>query len=359
VSQQIRVGIVGCGEVAQVIHLPALRDLADLFRVTALCDVSPSVLETVGGQWPTAAHHADYRDLVASADVDAVLVANPNVYHAEVAIAAIEAGKHVLIEKPYCVSLAEADALEAAAEKAGVTVQVGFMRRHAPAFTEAVRHLEGRRGDILLARVHDVIGPNARIIDSTSKVARGKDVPEAVLEEGRKRMSAAAKAAIGAGEGPKFAAYNLLLGLSSHDISAMRELLGRPKAVLNATQRNGGRALTASFDYGHFVCQFETAVDQIPHFDAHLEVVTPTEILRIDYDTPYIRHLPAKLTILKGHGTAGTSTDTSFPTRYDSFGVEWRDFHANVTERRTPKTSLTDARADLEIFRDMVALMNE
>ncbi|WP_029074824.1 Gfo/Idh/MocA family protein [Kaistia adipata] len=356
-SQQIRVGIVGCGEVAQVIHLPALRDLADLFRVTALCDVSPSVLETVGGQWPEAGRYADYRDLVASADVDAVLVANPNVYHAEVAIAAIEAGKHVLIEKPYCVSLAEADALEAAAAKAGVTVQVGFMRRYAPAFTEAVRHLESRRGDILLARVHDVIGPNASIINSTSNVARGKDVPEALLEEGRQRMSAAAKAAVGVGEGPKFSAYNLLLGLSSHDISAMRELLGRPKAVLNATQRNGGRVITASFDYGHFVCQFETAVDQIPHFDAHVEVVTPTEILRIAYDTPYIRHLPAKLTVLKGHGTAGTSTDTSFPTRYDSFGVEWRDFHTNVTEGRTPKTSLADARADLEIFRDMIALM--
>lgn len=357
-SQKIRVGIVGCGEVAQVIHLPALRDLADLFTVTALCDVSPSVLDSVGQQWPAAARHADYRDLVASAEVDAVLVANPNVYHAEVAIAAMQCGKHVLIEKPFCVSLAEADALEAAAEAAGVTVQVGFMRRHAPAFTEAVQHLARRRDDIILARVHDVIGPNASIINSTSNVARGTDVPPAMLEKGRRRMSTAAIAAIGVGEGPRFNAYNLLLGLSSHDISAMRELLGRPKAVLNATQRSGGRAITATFDYGHFVCQFETAVDQIPHFDAHLEVVTPTEILRIDYDTPYIRHLPAKLTVLKGHGAAGTSTDTSFPTRYDAFGVEWRDFHANVTQGRTPKTSLEDARADLEIFRDMIALMD-
>ncbi len=129
---------------------------------------------------------------------------------------------------------------------------------------------------------------------STSNVTRAKDVPETVLEEGRRRMSEAALAAVGVGDGPKFMAYNLLLGLSSHDISAMRELIGMPKAVLAATQRNGGRVITASFDYGHFVCNFETAVDRIPHFDAHLEVVTPTEIIRIDYDTPYIRHLPAR-----------------------------------------------------------------
>ncbi|HWJ74838.1 MAG TPA: Gfo/Idh/MocA family oxidoreductase [Kaistia sp.] len=356
-THPIRVGIVGCGEVAQVIHLPALRDLPDLFRVTALCDVSPAVLAAAERHAPDAALFADYRQLVASDDVDAVLVANPNVYHAEVALAAMAAGRHVLIEKPFCVSLAEADALIAAEKAHGVTVQVGFMRRHAPAFVEAVKMLAERRGDIILARVHDVIGPNAAIIDSTSNVTRAKDVAETVLEEGRRRMSEAALAAVGVGEGPKFMAYNLLLGLSSHDISAMRELIGMPKAVLSATQRNGGRVITASFDYGHFVCQFETAVDRIPHFDAHLEVVTPTEIIRVDYDTPYIRHLPAKLTVLSAHGAAGTSTDTSFPTRYDAFAVEWRDFHANVTERRTPKTSLADARQDLELFRDMIASM--
>ena len=356
--QPLRVGIVGCGEVAQVIHLPALRDLPELFSVTMLCDVSAAVLAASGRQAPDAARVADYRALVASDTVDVVLVANPNIYHAEVALAAMAAGKSVLIEKPFCVSLAEADQLIAAEKAHGVTAQVGFMRRHAPAFVEAVKRIADRRDEIILARVHDVIGPNAAIIDSTSNVTRGKDVPEALLEAGRQRMSEAARAAVGVGDGPKFAAYNLLLGLSSHDISAMRELIGMPNSVLSATQRSGGRAITASFDYGHFVCQFETAVDRIPHFDAHLEVITPTEIIRIDYDTPYIRHLPARLTVLSAHGAAGTSTDTSFPTRYDAFGVEWRDFHANVTGGRRPKTSLTDARADLELFRDMIALMD-
>jgi predicted dehydrogenase len=129
VPRQIRIGVIGCGEVAQTIHLPSFRDLSDLFAVTALCDVSPRVLDAVGDQWRDAVRLADYRALIERSDVDAVLIANPHVYHADVALAAMAAGKHVFVEKPMCITLAEADALLAAEAKSGVTVQVGYMRR--------------------------------------------------------------------------------------------------------------------------------------------------------------------------------------------------------------------------------------
>jgi predicted dehydrogenase len=356
-TEPIRVGVVGCGEVAQIIHLPTLRELGGLFRVTALCDVSPMVLEAVGRMVPDAQTFGDHRDLLARADVDAVLIANPHVYHFEVALEAMEAGKHVLIEKPVCVTLDEADALLAAEARSGVVAQVGFMRRHAPAFVEAVERIAAIRDRIILARVEDVIGQNAMIIDSTSPVVRGTDVGAEVLDRGRSALAEATRKAIGVGEGPVATAYGLLLGLSSHDISAMRELIGRPEGVLHATLRNGGRALTAAFDYGHFVCQFQTAIDTIPHFDAYLEVNAADQILRVDYDTPYIRHLPAKLTVTQRHGEAGCARSVSFPTRYDSFAIEWRDFHANITEARRPKTSIADAREDLVLFKRMIELM--
>ncbi|MBB5753149.1 Gfo/Idh/MocA family oxidoreductase [Prosthecomicrobium pneumaticum] len=356
-SQTLRVGIVGCGEVAQTIHIPGLLQLHDLFTITALCDVSPRVLSAVGARLPDAERFLDHRELVESAAVDVVLVANPHVYHAPVAIDAMRAGKHVLIEKPMCVTLAEADALAEAEARYGVTAQIGFMRRYAPAFTEAVEHVSKIRGDIILARVHDVIGPNARIIDSTSTVIRGTDLPDSLIERTKAAMAASVEAAIGIGEGPVAVAYNLLLGLSSHDISAMRELIGLPKAVLHATQRKGGRVLTGTFDYGDFVCQFETGVDQIAHFDAHLEVYTPTEIVRVDYDTPYVRNQPARMSVIRSHGPAGIAATTSYPTRGDSFVVEWRAFHDNVTAKKTPKTTIADARDDLELFRAMIRLM--
>src|SRR5258708_9843958 len=99
-ANRIRVGIVGCGEVGQIIHIPALQELRDLFSITALCDVSPSVLAAVGARCPGAALYPDYRKLVGDGAVDAVLVGNPDAYHAEVVIAAIQAGNHVLLGKP-------------------------------------------------------------------------------------------------------------------------------------------------------------------------------------------------------------------------------------------------------------------
>jgi predicted dehydrogenase len=286
-----------------------------------------------------------------------VLVANPNVYHAEVALAAIQAGKHVLVEKPMCVTLAECDALAEAEAKAGVTVQVGYMRRYAPAFLQAVARLAPLRNDINLARVHDVIGSNALIIDSTSKVHRASDIGEDVIEKGKALLATKSLEAVGEATSQRAVAYSLLLGLGSHDISAMRELIGMPKGVLYAAQRSGGRMVSAAFDYGHFVCQFETGVNGIPHFDAYLEVATPTEIVRVDYDTPYVRHLPARLSVINAVAPAGFSETRSFSTRNDSFVAEWRALHENITAGKRPKTSIEDSRQDLILFKQMVALM--
>jgi len=354
---EIRVGVIGCGEATQILHIPTLKELRDLFAITALCDVSPSVLAGVGAGCPGALLFADYRQLVADPNVDAVLVANPDAYHAEAVIAAIEAGKHVLIEKPIAVTLAEVDAMIAAEGKAGVTVQVGYMRRYAPAYVEAVAAAAKVRGDIVLARVHDVIGPNAAIIENTSNVFRPNDVSPGLLAEGKRKLADKIEEAIGVGSGPRAAAYALLLSLSSHALSAMRELIGMPRSVLYAAQHHGGRFLSAALDYGHFTCHFEAGVDQIPHFDAYLEVYTPDEIIRVDYDTPYVRHQPARLTRTTGVNAAGVSVQTMFPTRNDSFVAEWRAFHQNVTQLRRPKTSLEDARNDLVLARDIAAKM--
>ena len=106
----------------------------------------------------------------------------------------------------------------------------------------------------------------------------------------QRRHAERVKEVIGVDGGPRAAAYSLLLSLSSHALSAMRELIGMPERVIYAAQHDGGRFLSAAFDYGHFTCHFEAGVDRIPHFDAHLEVYTPTEIIRVDYDTPYVRH---------------------------------------------------------------------
>lgn len=356
--EQLRVGIVGCGEVVQIIHLPTLYRLPDLFRVTAVCDVSQAVLDGVGAHWNVQKRYLHYEDLVDDPNVDVVLVANPNAYHAPVMLAAIAAGKHVLVEKPAAMNLVECDAVLAAQEGSGVTVQVAYMRRYAPAFEQACT-IVGKmqaKGDIRFARVHDIIGHNAQIIEPTSRVIRGKDISKDVLLAGKKLELEAVRLAIG--EAPKELqkAYMLMLGLSSHDISAMRELLGMPKRVLHATQR-GGLYLTATFDYGDYVCQFDTGVDTLPRFDANLEVFGEKKYVRVQYDTPYVLNLPIRLFVSEPIGEHGVSEEMVHPAWGDAFVNEWVAFYNNIDKKRQPKTSFADYRQDLVLFGAMMQFM--
>ena len=98
----IRIGIVGCGAVAQVQHLPNLTALKDLFSVEMVCDISPSLVQTVAQEFHVPHHTDDWRALLA-ADLDAVLLCHTDP-KTEIAVAAFEAGKHVFIEKPICFS---------------------------------------------------------------------------------------------------------------------------------------------------------------------------------------------------------------------------------------------------------------
>jgi predicted dehydrogenase len=350
------VGIIGCGEVTQIMHLPSLVQLADLFMVTALCDVSHHVLQAVGDQWRVPKRYLDYRKLVAQDDVDIVLVANPDAYHAPATLAAIAAGKHVLVEKPMCISLQEADAIIATQAGAGVTVQVGYMRRYAPAFVQACRIVQ-ELGPIRLARVHDVLGWNSLFIQDTSRVVRADDVPAEVIAEGKQLREQRIGEAIGDAPATLAGVYGLLLGLSSHDLSAMRELLGVPKRVLYAALRQGGLYVSAAFDYGDYVCNFETGIDNIPRFDAYLEVYGENKVLKVKYDTPYVRNLPITVSVIEDNGRGGVVEHAEHPAWGDAFVAEWREFHANVTGGRPTKTPPADFRLDLELFGEMIAHM--
>jgi Oxidoreductase family, NAD-binding Rossmann fold len=246
-KRRIRVGIVGCGEVTQIMHWPSLYQLADRFEVTALCDVSPLILEELGKLWNVQTLTTDHRELIARSDVDAVLIANPNAFHAEVALAAIAAGKQVLVEKPMCITRREADQIIAAQKNSNVVVQVGYMRRYAPAFLEGCEAVKAMK-EIKFARVRDFLGFNNLIVNPTSRVIRDEQLPESVKNDAKLRDEALGDEALGGKPSPVLRrAYAVMLGLSSHDLSAMRELLGMPNKVLFAAQRGGGLYMAAAF----------------------------------------------------------------------------------------------------------------
>ncbi len=355
---RLRIGIIGCGSVTQIIHLPTLNQLNDLFEVTALCDVSQNVLAGLGDDWGIATRLPDYQDLLALDTVDAVLIANPDVFHAEVAIAGLRAGKHVLVEKPMCLNLAENDAIIAAEKETGLTVQVGTMRRYAPAFIEACR-LVKELDEIRLAKVHDLIGKNSLVIEPTSRVVAADDIPSSMSEAMRERAADQIRVAIGDAPAALQTAYRMMLGLSTHDLSAMREMLGMPQRILYALQRCGGRYQTAAFDYGDFICLFSTGVDNIPRFDTYLQVYGDDRVIRVDYDTPFVRNLPITLRVTDTTDGMNKRNTATHPGWGDAFTEEWRAFHQNVLSGQQAKSSPQDFRNDLVLFRDMIRLMGE
>ena len=358
-GRRIRVGIVGCGEVTQIMHWPSLFQLGESYEVTALCDVGTQLLETLGEQWNVKNLLTDHRELLKKDDVDAVLIANPNAFHAEVTLDAIAAGKHVLVEKPMCVTRREAEEIIAAQKTSKVVVQVGYMRRYAQAFLDGCDAVKKMK-QIKYARVRDFLGDNSLIVNPTSRVIRDEQIPDSVKKEAERRNDALLDEALGEKSEPAIRrAYSLMLGLSSHDLSAMRELLGKPKKVLFAAQRDSGLYMAATFDYGPYVCQFETGIDGIARFDAHLEVYGEEQVVKIQYDTPYVRNSPIRLTITENNGRGGVSELDSHPTWGDPFVAKWRTFHENVTKNAAPKTDPADFLEDLELFTEMARLMRK
>ena len=90
----IRVGVIGLGEVSQCMHLPILEDLCELYQVTAVSDVSPSLVSYIQKKYHVDGGYLSAEELIAKADTDAVLILSPDQYHCEYAALALRAGTY-------------------------------------------------------------------------------------------------------------------------------------------------------------------------------------------------------------------------------------------------------------------------
>ncbi|MCC6156773.1 MAG: Gfo/Idh/MocA family oxidoreductase [Deltaproteobacteria bacterium] len=147
----VRIGIIGSGWIS-VTHMEAFRALAgvkvvaqhsrDEIRAKAFCKAQG-----------IPAHHSDLKEMLARKDIDAVTVSLPNSLHAPYALQAIRAGKHVIVEKPLCLTLAEADEMIAAAKKAGVIIGYAEELCYIPKFVRAKELADsGAIGDVFFVK---------------------------------------------------------------------------------------------------------------------------------------------------------------------------------------------------------------
>jgi predicted dehydrogenase len=149
---KLRMGIIGVGGIAQGRHIPVFLELKDRVSLIAVSDLNESRAQEVAEKHQIKHVFKDYRDMFQ--EVDAVTICTPNKFHADIAIAALDAGVHVLCEKPMAITAEECEAMVAASSKANKVLAIGYHYRHMKqpqAAKQAI--LDGEVGDPLVTRV--------------------------------------------------------------------------------------------------------------------------------------------------------------------------------------------------------------
>lgn len=147
-------GLIGCGDISRKRVAPALRDLESC-ELVAISRADAARAESFAEEFGARRWHADWRELIADPSVEAVYIATPVHLHAEQAIAAAEAGKHVLCEKPMALNVAECERMNAAAEANDVLLGVAYYRRFYPS-VERVKEIlaSGEIGVPVIAQIN-------------------------------------------------------------------------------------------------------------------------------------------------------------------------------------------------------------
>lgn len=162
---KIGVGLIGAGTMGTWGHYPGYAEIPDRAKFVAVCDKNPAALNDLAGR-SGAKPYADYNELLKDPQVDAVDICLPHFLHGRVALAALEAGKHVIVEKPFTMSLSEADQVIAAANSKGLKLMVAENMRFVKAY-EVTKSLveKGEIGEICYARAYTG-GPSAQLMDT-------------------------------------------------------------------------------------------------------------------------------------------------------------------------------------------------
>ena len=348
---RLRVGVVGCGLIAQVMHLHYLRELSDHFEIAALCDVSAEVRERCVQDYQVPFTCGDWRELLGR-DLDALLILTSG-SHAPIAIAAAEAGLHVLTEKPMCFSVPEGQAMIAAARRAGRTLMVGYNKRYDPAYLRLADEVRGTK-DVRLVRITTLEAPFLPYVAHYGLHKPGaltEDEQSAFASDNASRIAAA----IGDVDPLSARTYHLvLLDSLVHEFNAVRGVLGEPDKLDFADITDTG--LTAVLRFGPTQCVLNWVdLPGIARYNMEFAFFAPESRLTLSFPSPFLRSEPTVLIWEGGEiGTARSWRTEEITSYQESFRQELLHFHDCVTSGGTPVTSAEDALRDIALCQSLI-----
>jgi predicted dehydrogenase len=362
---RVRVGVVGCGAIAQVAHLPALRELDDRFEVVALCDVDERTLLEVADAWGIQRRHTELGDLLAERpDVVAILSGGD---HAEAVLAALAAGCHVFVEKPLTYMLAATDEILAAAQTADRLVLVGMTKRYDAGYARTCQEVRALR-DLRCVDVR-VLHPESALLLSHVRL-RGREAFEpapllgkefdeflqrAILEnEPRERL---AELTGSTEPGPLLTAFFLIASVI-HDVNALRGVLGEPTEVLAAEAWAGGTQLAAILAFGEDI-RATYAWSFLPHLRHYVHrysFLGSEERVHLSFPSAFIADAASVVEVETTRDGHFHRTEIT-PSHESPFLRELIHLHECLTEGRPPLTDAADFRRDLEVLHAIAAAL--
>ncbi len=346
--EKIRVGIVGAGLIAQRAHIPSIMKNEGASLV-ALADSRVGLAESVAKAWHIPKFYGDYHDLISDDALDAIFVLANDPSHYEITKFALESGKHVFVEKPLATNSSDAEELVAEAQKRGLVLSVGYMKRYDDGIRLAKQLMDALGAPVLAESVYlngNWLGgdPQFPYITSNEKVPLTEyRYPKLNFTDEQKAL------------------FAWILGLS-HQIDTARFLFGDPKRVvssaLSSNEKKGDltvNSFTSTLDYGSFLLNLELTSAWKGDFTEYYIACFPSgAVLRTDAPIVLLRNTTARVE-LRRPDKSEVYEHVGF--RW-SFEVEVNEFFEAVRQHKDTVSSGREGLLDVQLAEKMVAALS-
>jgi predicted dehydrogenase len=353
-TRRLKVGVVGAGLIAQVMHLNYLRELSDEFEIAALCDISEPNAANNAARYGIPAVFSDWREMLEE-PIDAVFILTSG-SHAPIAIAAAKAGKHVLVEKPMCFSVAEGLEMQEAAREAGTTLMVAYPKRYDPAFAR-FRELAISTENPRLMRVTTFESPFLPYVQHYS-LAPVSPIPAEVIATFKAETQASITRAIGDADPFLRQSYHaVLLDTLVHELNTIRGVLGEPTGLEYVDLTEG--SLTVVLKFGELTTAIHWLdLPGITRYEMEFALYGPDQRVTLSFPSPFLRSAPATVELVDGEiGTTASRSVNEVVSYESAFKLELRAFHYHVVSGTEPATNAEDALHDLALCEAIIRFL--
>ncbi|MEE9251351.1 MAG: Gfo/Idh/MocA family oxidoreductase [Alphaproteobacteria bacterium] len=356
--RRLRTGVVGAGLIAQVEHIPNILRLSDRFQLVGAADPSATARKFVRDQFGAPVYESV--EPLLEAGLDAIVVASPDFFHTDTVLQALAAGIHVFCEKPLCYSVAEANAILKARDRAERVVQVGYMKRFDPSY-EAALDLLPKGGKGLRYISVEVNDPDSWPFVAHHPNVRGDDVPKSLIEKGRKQQVRQVVEAVGSKlKGAEFQGFTRAYCSSLvHDVNAVHGMLDRmgiPDGDVNGAQffarGDGGSGTVRLLDGAAVWHMVHLTVPSLAEYRERISLYFDDSLVELVFPSPYLNHQPTELHIQrsKGHRLEKTLVRNGFE---EAFIRELESFWSSIVEGARVRNTVEDARRDMGLLCDL------